>query len=109
MTFGMFESLESRRMLSADVDADGVLVITGTSSQDRVIIFVEDNDSVLVTVNGVSENFDVDEFPAGIRVSAMGGKDKVAVDETNGALGASVTMYGGNGKDDLYGGSSADK
>ena len=109
MTCRMFESLESRRMLSAEVDADGVLVITGTSSQDRIIIFVEDNDSVLVTVNGVTENFDLDDFPTGIRVSAMGGKDKVAVDETNGPLDASVTIYGGNGKDDLYGGSSADK
>jgi len=107
----LIETLESRRLLSAAIDADGVLVITGTSGKDRIIIAVstDNTPTVQVTVNGVTDDFKVSDFPAGIRVSAMGGKDKVAVDETNGPLTANVTMYGGNGKDDLYGGSGNDK
>jgi Ca2+-binding RTX toxin-like protein len=107
----MLETLESRRLFSAAIDAEGVLVVTGTSGKDTIIIAVstDSTPSVLVTVNGVTDTFQVSDFPTGIRVSAMGGKDKVAVDETNGALDANVTLYGGNGKDDLYGGSGNDK
>jgi Ca2+-binding RTX toxin-like protein len=105
------EMLESRRMLSAAIDSDGVLVITGTSAKDRIIIATttDNTPTVSVTVNKETEDFKIADFPAGIRVSAQGGKDKVAVDETDGALNVNVTMYGGNGKDDLYGGSGDDK
>jgi len=105
------QPLESRRMLSAVIDSSGVLVVTGTSQKDKIILTIKQDDAskLIVRENQASSQFNLSDITAGIRVSAQGSKDKIAVDESNGALTKNVTVYGGNGKDDIYGGSGNDK
>jgi len=109
--FCAVETLENRRLLSAAFDTDGVLAVTGSSGKDEIILSISATDSTMldVKVNGVVQSFALADINNGIRVSAQGGKDKVAVDETNGVLNKNVTLYGGNGKDDLYSSSGDDK
>jgi Ca2+-binding RTX toxin-like protein len=106
-----FVTLESRRLMSAVIDSEGVLVVTGDSGKNNIIISLKENDAskLVVRVDKETSEFNLADITTGIRVSAQGGKDKIAVDETSGAMSKNVTIYGGNGKDDIYGGSGNDK
>ena len=105
------ETLESRQLLSAVIDADGVLVVTADSGKNKIILTIKEDDAskLIVREDNTTTQFNLNEITTGIRVSAQGGKDKIAVDESNGDLTKNVTIYGGNGKDDIYGGSGNDK
>ncbi len=105
------QALESRRMLSAVIDSSGVLVVTADSGKNKIILTIKEDDAskLIVREDNQVTQFNLSEITTGIRVSAQGSKDKIAVDETNGALTKNVTIYGGNGKDDIYGGSGNDR
>ena len=106
-----FQPLECRRLLSAVIDSSGVLVVTADSGKNKIIVYLKQDDAskLLVREDGQVTQFNLSEITTGIRVSAQGGKDKIAVDETYGALTKNVTIFGGNGKDDIYGGSGNDR
>jgi len=107
----LIETLETRRMLSAVIDSSGVLVVTADSGKNKIILYLKQDDAskLLVREDGQVSQFNLNEITTGIRVSAQGGKDKIAVDETFGPLTKNVTIFGGNGKDDIYGGGGNDR
>ena len=105
------ELLESRRMLSASINDDGVLEVVGTSQKDVIVISVNaDNAAKLdAVVNGEVSTCDVADITGGVSVRGLGGKDRIVVDEANGEVDLNCTLSGGNGKDDLAGGSGDDE
>ena len=104
------ERLEIRRLLSAALGADGVLVVTGTDGPDSILISrnVPDGSSpdlLEVTVNGVLEgSFDLAAVTGGVRVHAGAGDDSVRVDESNGLVPVALAAYGEADNDTLVGG-----
>jgi Ca2+-binding RTX toxin-like protein len=114
----LFEMLEARRLFaavgdtnSAVIDDTGKLVVTGSAHSDTISLGIDssDNSKLDVMINGVQAGqFDLSAITNGIEVVALNGNDRIGVDESNGALALSVTMFGGNGKDIMYGGSEDD-
>ena len=111
------EPLESRVMMSIapgtavmrTTPVDGTLWVRGTQWADTITLGVNAGDSSLVdvNVNGTLFQFNASEVNY-IFVNALGGKDYVKVDETNGVLPVGVTFKGGLGADRLIGGSNND-
>jgi Ca2+-binding RTX toxin-like protein len=101
------EELESRRFMSATSIEDGILVIRGTSGDDRINIHWELGG---VCVSGSVEVLDPIMGLRGVRVDAGDGNDRVEVRE-DAALAPfelPVTLNGGLGDDSLQGGSGND-
>jgi Ca2+-binding RTX toxin-like protein len=110
-TRNLVEPLEGRRLMSATISGDGVLAVEGTNKSDEIILSLDaaDASTLVVKVNGEVSTFAVGDITAGgAIVRGYAGKDKLAVDETNGDLPLSVTLLGGHGKDHLVGGSGDD-
>ena len=94
------EALESRRMLSASL-AKGVLKVSGSPS-DNAIRIGKSGSSIVVTVDGVSQNFKAGAIKS-IRVIAGAGNDSVVIGP---AIAARIS--GGPGNDQLTGSKAAD-
>src|SRR5687767_14614503 len=88
------ESLESRRLLSAYID-NRVLFVDGTSGNDTVI--TEDFDfgdkGLEITLNGVTREFDTDDFDR-IHMRGFAGHDFLDADTP-----FTVLVDGGDGND----------
>lgn len=103
------EPLESRRLLSASLNA-GQLVVTGTDQRDVIVFSLSPGDSsrLLVRMNGQAHAFDVAGITRGVVATGGNGYDSITVDERAGQILLSCTLSGGNGKDVLAGGSGKD-
>ena len=102
------ESLETRRMLSVAL-SHGVLTVTGTDSNDKIVVGLEHGRPGLIRVedNGNVKDVrskDVQE----VRINGKNGNDVLKLNAKNGALSAAVRIDGGSGKDTLVGGSGND-
>lgn len=125
-----FESLESRRMMSAALNSHGSLVITGTDHDDVVSIRKRDH-TLVVIENGTETLFDASKVRR-IVANLGGGNDQFAAhtcsrkrmvvdggdgdddirtgfgnDEINGGAGNDA-INGSHGDDDLTGGAGED-
>src|SRR5262245_51357534 len=118
----MIEQFERRLLLSAEL-RDGVMVITGTEGNDRILVSLEAT-GVEANVNGVVEGVWALRKIQRIEIAALGGKDVVEVRGTShdendltvhdpgvdlpawieGAAGNDL-LIGGGGNDTLVGGS----
>ncbi|MFM8952825.1 MAG: calcium-binding protein [Planctomycetaceae bacterium] len=115
------ESLERRQMLAADVDPEGVLLITGSEKADKIVISagVEDGTVILKGVPGVAKNTVYTGVKA-IIVNAGGGNDDIRIGSNirgveGGLIGVIVNagtgndrVEGGDGDDSIDGGSGND-
>lgn len=120
------ESLESRRLLSADL-ADGVLTIVGTKKSDVIEVSVptagDHIGQLQVDVNGTLNHFNPAQVTS-IRIQGLNGNDEITVasdiviatwinggngnDTINGG-GGDDTILGENGKDVVHGGEGDDE
>src|SRR5438094_2515093 len=108
---GLFEQLETRRLLSgAAINDAGTLLVSGSNHSDKIAITLEAGDSTKldVVINGETHTFNVADITGGVKVFAKNGRDKVNVLEENGEVDLDFAMFGGTGKDILRGGSGDD-
>jgi Ca2+-binding RTX toxin-like protein len=97
-TVASAELLESRRLLAATI-VDGVLVGTGTSGNDVFSVRRVLMDDVTVTINGVAQTFDMDDF-TGVRLEGLGGNDTFQmIDALVSPVVRQTTVLGGAGDD----------
>ena len=73
------EPLEPRRLFAA-IEA-GVLVARGSEGADVFSLRRSGGDDVIITTNGASQTFDMDDF-TGVRVEGLGGSDRFNVIDT---------------------------
>jgi hypothetical protein len=106
------ESLERRQMLAADVDLDGVLLITGSEKADKIVISAGSQHGAVILrgVPGVAKNAVFTGVNA-IIVNAGGGNDDIRIgsnirDVSGNLIG--VTVNAGNGNDRVQGGDGDD-
>lgn len=111
------ESLERRQMLAADVDTDGVLLITGSEKADKIIVSAgpQNGTVILRGVPGVAKNAAFSNVKA-IVINAGGGSDDIRIgsnirDLAGNLIGVIVNagagndrVQGGDGGDDINGG-----
>lgn len=114
------ESLERRQMLAADVDLDGVLMITGSEKADKIVI-TAGSEAGTVVVRGIAKRSVSFSGVNAIVVDARGGNDDVRIgsnilDVGGNLIGAIVNagngndrVEGGDGDDDINGGLGNDK
>src|SRR5437868_13869178 len=93
----MFERLEQRILLTAELQPDGTLLVTGTDGDDNIRLFVSDGQ--LVVRDDAGDNpFALSDITA-IHVQAGAGDDHVQLDtEVMGSL-----IEGQDGADSLIG------
>jgi Ca2+-binding RTX toxin-like protein len=100
------ERLESRRLLapvSAEVDANGVLNISGNGKNDWIHLAL--NGTVLtLTVNKKSVDFDTTTFTA-VSIDGGAGNDRIWIDD---GVTFGATIHGGVGNDRIHGGGGND-
>lgn len=106
------ESLERRQMLAADVDLDGVLLITGSEKADKIVISAgaENGTVILRGVPGVAKNAVFTGVNA-IVVNARGGNDDIRIGSNIRDVGGNligVIVSAGNGNDRVEGGDGDD-
>jgi hypothetical protein len=131
----LIQSLESRQLLSAALDA-GVLTVTGTSKRDNIVVSLSKDGTTIDVSERSGSRFKkgkatVTSFAAGdvtkVVVDAGAGNDRVVLwggrknpfsvaglinggagdDRLSGAAG-NDTLNGGDGDDDLFGGAGDD-
>ena len=102
------ESLEARRLLSADLSPEGVLVLTGTDQGDTMSVEAGDaaGQVVVFGVEGVTDGT-VFEGVNSLRLRLLGGNDTGSIVgsplDTSGAP-LDTIMFGSRGNDTLIGG-----
>ena len=99
----MLESLESRRLLTATLNEDGLLSIHGSDADDNVEVWQPSRDVLRVDHNGASTEFVVHDV-AQIYVNVFGGNDSV----TLGRRAMNAKIIGGEGNDTLSAGEGND-
>jgi protocatechuate 3,4-dioxygenase beta subunit len=110
-TFGLLESLETRKMLSsASLTSDGQLLVQGDTATPNTIVvgLSADGSSVDVQINDNDvQSFDDSSIK---KVMIIGGAadDDITVDETNGAFPFTTRIFGEGGDDNITGGSEND-
>jgi Ca2+-binding RTX toxin-like protein len=103
----MLEALELRRLLSFTV-ADGVLTVTGTSSNDNIIV-TRDGTNLTIRHNGVNSTTPAADVQK-VVINGLAGNDQLAI-----AIGPEhgvavpATLNGGDGNDRLLGGDKDDQ
>jgi Ca2+-binding RTX toxin-like protein len=102
-----YESLERRRLLSAEVAAGGVLVVTGTEADDTIVVSA-DATTILVNENGVETAFDRAVVSA-LHMMGLGGNDMLQVLNDDGTFTLSVFSEGGAGDDFIDGAGGNDQ
>ena len=104
----MFEQLEHRRLMSADLVGENLL-INGTSGNDTIVVTQLPNGDVNVMQNGVNQGtFDVDHYgpeKTEIEIHALAGNDVVTLDPS---VTLESLIYGDAGSDSITGGSGED-
>jgi Ca2+-binding RTX toxin-like protein len=71
---------------------------------DSITVRRTGSDDVIVQINGTSRQFDMDNFPGGVRLEGFGGNDRITiVDSLNSPVQRRVTINGGAGNDTLIG------
>jgi Ca2+-binding RTX toxin-like protein len=104
----MFEQLENRRLMSADLVGE-TLLITGTSGNDTFVVTKLANGDINVMQNGVDQGtFDVDYYgpeKTEIELHAGSGHDVVTLDPS---VTLDSAIYGEAGNDSITGGSGED-
>ena len=91
------EPLEPRRLL-AGIEA-GALVARGTGGNDTMALRQTGSDDVIVTTNGVNQQFDMDNFTS-VRLEGLGGNDTFdIIDPLTIPVVRPVTVHGGDGSD----------
>ena len=99
----MLESLESRRLLTATLNEDGLLSIHGSDVDDTVEVWQPSRDVLRVDHNGAAVDFVVHDV-AEIYVNVFGGNDQV----TLGRRAMNAKIIGGEGNDTLSAGEGND-
>jgi Ca2+-binding RTX toxin-like protein len=99
ITAAVAEALEPRRLL-AGIES-GILVARGTAGADLISTQRTGADDVIVTTNGVSQTFDMDNF-TGVRLEGLGGNDTFRlIDPLVSPIVRNTTVLGGAGNDVL--------
>lgn len=99
----MLETLESRRLLSAEL-VNGQLRVDGTDGDDTITL-TRDGNQILVEVSGEDdESFNVGNVES-IRIRGLEGNDTIDV----GTRIRGATILGGDGDDDISGGANNDR
>jgi Ca2+-binding RTX toxin-like protein len=94
------EPLEPRRLLAATI-VEGVLVAIGTGGADVISVRRVLTDDVIVTINGATTTFDMDDF-TGVRIEGLGGNDTFRlIDPLVSPVVRNTTVLGGAGNDTL--------
>ena len=114
----MIEALEPRQFLSATLDPDGVLRVTGTAGSDHIRVIHEHNHDhfahhqIVVRVNHSVQTFDAARV---VRVFVDGGAGNDSIlaahlPETAVLIGGAGNdlLFGGDGNDSLSGGDGSD-
>jgi len=102
----MFESLESRKLLSVTLSS-GVLTVNGTSGADVIEFQRRDDGRLKVELNGSERRFSLSSVQK-IVVNASGGNDFVEFSGRDGGLSIPSVLNGGDGNDTLEGGNGRD-
>ena len=104
--------LEPRRMFAASIglSPEGILVVEGSERADLISFSLnKSNPAKLdVRVNRVVGQFDVAAITGGVTVRALGGNDRVVVNEKNGAVPLDFMVFAGSGNDRIVVGSGDD-
>src|SRR5688500_12524646 len=99
ITAAVAEALEPRRLL-AGIES-GILVARGTEGADTISTRRTGGDDVIVTTNGVSQTFDMDDF-TGVRLEGLGGNDTFnLIDPLPRPVVRNTTVLGGAGNDTI--------
>jgi Ca2+-binding RTX toxin-like protein len=99
MAAAIAEALEPRRLL-AGIES-GILVARGTEGADTISTRRTGIDDVIVTTNGVSQTFDMDEF-TGVHLEGLGGSDTFnLIDPLTSPVRRNTTVFGGAGNDTI--------
>lgn len=98
------ELLESRRLLSSSLGADGLLTVTGTSARDDIDLNLVGSTLQVIANGNLDGSFD-NSLVKSILVSVLAGDDNVRV---SAQLIQPATLLGGDGKDRLLGGGGRD-
>src|SRR5436190_19978928 len=106
----MFEKLETRKLLSADLQ-DGVLNVTGSDGADNIRLGLS-GDQIIVHEDSGDTSFALTDVTS-IHIRAGDGDDHVQLDPDVPASqiegeGGDDTLLGGNGDDTLQGGAGKD-
>lgn len=96
------ESLERRALLATSF-SHGFVGVRGTSGPDVIDVSQVDQD-LIVTMNGVSNTFDV-ALVQGLRINGLSGDDQVTISD---GVSVDATLTGGRGNDMLDGGDGDD-
>ena len=106
---GMFEGLESRRLLSSVDLVGGVLTVMGTQDKDEITLSLKAGSTTQLSVdmNGVVNNFNVSDIKS-VFVFGRGSDDKIEVSNANGIVPLACFLGGGDGKDEIVGGNFDD-
>ncbi len=100
----LIETLEQRRLLSVSLD-NGVLTVVGSKKADVITCSLDSTGTMLhLSENGAASDFPLDQV-TGINISGGNGNDIVTLDP---AVTLPGTLDGGNGSDQLFGGSGDD-
>jgi Ca2+-binding RTX toxin-like protein len=97
----MFESLESRLLLSASV-SNGTLTVTGTDRADQINI-TQNKQTILVREGSSITRFSKKDHISGLVVNALGGNDRIKITSR-----LNATVDGGDGNDLIISGSGND-
>ena len=83
----VIESLENRCLLSASVDANGLLTVEGTKKADTIVVSLNPNDNTMldVTVNGTVEGTFLGADITGLVINGGNGNDSITVESIQGA------------------------
>jgi Ca2+-binding RTX toxin-like protein len=93
------EALEPRRLFAA-IEGD-VLVARGTAEGDDITVRRSGIDDVIVTTNGTSQTFDMDDF-TGVVLEGLGGNDTFRmIDPLVSPVVRNTTVIGGDGDDTI--------
>jgi Ca2+-binding RTX toxin-like protein len=107
---GFIEPLERRSMLSASLDAEGMLTVVGRAGPDKITVYLAPDDPahLVVKVNRKSFVFNTADVQ-GMHIAGRRGADRLVIDESFGQIFIPATITGGAGKDVLAGGSGDDQ
>src|SRR5687768_5635774 len=103
----MFESLENRRLLAANL-VDGVLTVTGTEANDVIEIQSRpENNEVKLEFNGDETRYAMSAVTK-VVIDGLGGNDFIEFSGRRGGLNVPAVLSGGAGDDTLQGGPAND-
>ena len=107
--------LESRKLLAASLDGNGVLTVTGSELSEHIEVDINDGITTLeVNIQRLGGNGGIDIDPTEffdatqvtrIIVNALGGDDDIVIDRE---LSLTTELGGGDGKDTISGGAGSD-